>query len=411
MRGIIITMLLLQAWSIVAQNFEPYYQAAAANHPQLKAVFNQYYAIKEQVTQVKLPPPSAALGLFILPVETRLGAQRFKVGVSQMFPAFGALKAQKSLIHQKARVALQEAEIIRNELYFSLRNIWYQTAEVQAMIAVEKESIKLLETMERLALQKIEVGKASLAEVYRLKLKINERKGNLDLLNNKLPALRLAFNLLIKEDALEMPSMGDTIALRTLTYPKDSLVKWIQQQNPKLESLDLKQELALKKMNWQKTKNRPTYGLGLDYVFLTKRTDLDPPQNGQGVLMPMFRISVPIYKDQNQARLKEVAFELLALEDQKEQTSDVLTLELERALAAYQAAKIQVKLYQEQINFSQKTVRLLLTNYSVDNKGFEDLLNVEDLLLKYQKMLLRASIAQNTALIQIEKLFAQPLFN
>lgn len=410
MRCLMIVACLLSSAILSGQNFEQYYEAAANNNPQLKVVFNQYYSIQERTAQVKLPAPSVALGVFILPVETRLGAQRFKLSATQRFPAFGALKAQKSLINEQGFLKLQEARVLRNELYFNLRDIWHQASAIKALVRVESQHIKLLETLERLALQKVETGKGSLADVYQIKIQQNDRKATIDLLKNKLPVLELAFAKIIKEDSLPFPETLDTITLRTLTYPEDSLMAWIQKQNPQIGLLAAKKSVANEKMAVQKTKNRPTYGLGLDYAFLTKRTDADPPQNGQGILMPMFSIQVPIYKAQNQARVKEVAFELIALEHQEVQLMDNLEVQLEQALTQYRAAQINLKRYREQLRFVQKTLDLLLTQYSVDAKGFDEVLKLEAMLLNYQKKIVEYALLQNQSLLRIEQLFAEPLF-
>jgi cobalt-zinc-cadmium efflux system outer membrane protein len=411
MRYLILTISLFSSSFLLGQNFETYYKAAANNNLQLKAVFNQYYSIRERTAQVKLPNPSIALGVFILPVETRLGAQRFKLSATQMFPAFGALKAQKSLINEQGFLKLQEATILRNELYFKLRNIWHQVTAIKAFVRIELQHLKLLEILEQLALQKIETGNGSLADVYQLKIQQNDQKANVDLLKNKLPVLELAFANIIQEDSLPFPATVDTIALRMLTYSEDSLTEWIRRQNPQIGLLAAKKRVTKEKMSVQKTKNRPSYGLGLDYAFLTKRTDADPPQNGQGILMPMFSIKVPIYKTKNQARLKEVAFELIALEYQEAQLMSDLEVQLENTLTNYRAAQINVKRYRKQVDFTQKTLDLLLIQYSVDNKGFDEVLKLESMLLNYQKKLVEYALLQNQSLIRIEQLFAQPLFN
>lgn len=406
---LIIGIVLSTALLALGQDFETYYQEAADNNPQLKAIFNEYYAIRERTAQVQLPPPTAALGVFILPVETRLGAQRFKLGLSQMFPAFGSLKARRALISKQAALKLQQAEVIRNELYFGLRDIWFQVMEINALTIIEKENIELLEVLERLALQKVEIGKGSLANVYQVKIKINERKNNIGLLQNKLPYLHASFAQILNRDSLPELETSDTVALRNLNFPKDSLRNWIQFQNPSLQIIELKKEAARQKMEVQRTKNRPTYGVGLDYVFLTPRTDANPPQNGQGVIMPMFKISVPIYKKQNQARIKEVEFELMALDDNQEHLRNVLDLQLEMALTKYRDSQLKINLYKEQIDFTKKTLELLMTNYSVAAEDFDEVLKIEQMLFKYQKLLVQTSISQNKSIITIEKLFAQPL--
>lgn len=60
---------------------------ALLNNPGLKAAFNQWKAVLENVTQVRsLPNPKLTFAYFFREVETRVGPQKNKVGVMQMFP-------------------------------------------------------------------------------------------------------------------------------------------------------------------------------------------------------------------------------------------------------------------------------------------------------------------------------------
>lgn len=393
-----------------AQSFEQYYEQAADNHPYLKAVFNEYYAILEQKKQTnKLPPPELAFGAFILPVETRLGAQRAKVGLKQMFPPIGQLKAKTLLVDKLAKIKLQEAEIKRNQLYFNLQNDWYQLLKIEELIKVIEQEEKRLDVFEQLALQKIELAKASVANVYRITLKRNELAHEKSLLENQKPALILDFKTIVNaEDSLEL-NLPDSIPIRVLTYAKDSLLSWINNQNPDLQLLSLKEEALTQKKAVRVTQNKASFGIGLDYVWVTKRTDADPVFNGRDILMPMATIRVPIYKAQNKARLKEVDFELLALEEKKENLQDILSVKLEQALSNYREAQIELEYYETQIRFTKKTLDALIANFSVDAKDFEEILRMEEMLFMYERMKVLSRIKQNMAVVMIEKLFAQPL--
>ncbi len=65
---------------------------------ELKIFEKEYLAALEKAPQVsQLPDPEAGIGVFPLPVETRLGAQILRVGATQMFPWKGTLDSKKDL--------------------------------------------------------------------------------------------------------------------------------------------------------------------------------------------------------------------------------------------------------------------------------------------------------------------------
>ena len=69
---------------------EDYLAFAALNNPGLEAAFNRWKAGLERITQVgTLPDPRFNYSYFIREVETRVGPQRHRVGLMQMFPWFG----------------------------------------------------------------------------------------------------------------------------------------------------------------------------------------------------------------------------------------------------------------------------------------------------------------------------------
>ena len=74
---VVLFILSFMAMGLSAQSLEDYWQLAAENNPALKAKFTQYLAALERVDQQgALPDPTVSFGVFISPVETRVGAQR-----------------------------------------------------------------------------------------------------------------------------------------------------------------------------------------------------------------------------------------------------------------------------------------------------------------------------------------------
>jgi hypothetical protein len=76
---------------------------AALNNPQMEAAFNRWKAALEMVTQARtLPDPRFNYGYFIQEVETRVGPQEQRAGLSQMFSWFGKLKLRGEVVLEGA---------------------------------------------------------------------------------------------------------------------------------------------------------------------------------------------------------------------------------------------------------------------------------------------------------------------
>ncbi|MCO6492673.1 MAG: hypothetical protein J5I98_29920, partial [Phaeodactylibacter sp.] len=82
-----------------AQSLDGLLLAADSANLELKALYQDYLAALEKAPQVsQLPEPEAGLGVFPLPVETRLGPQWVRLSATQMFPWKGTLEARKNVV-------------------------------------------------------------------------------------------------------------------------------------------------------------------------------------------------------------------------------------------------------------------------------------------------------------------------
>ena len=139
---VIITALLLIGLSTKssAQSLEESLKLAAENNPLLKAKYAEFEAAMQKVAQVNsLPDPILSFGYFISPVETRVGPQRAKIGLSQMFPWFGTLKSAGKVYKLQAKAKFQEFIDARNELFLKVKSAWYPIYEVNQKIKFQKK--------------------------------------------------------------------------------------------------------------------------------------------------------------------------------------------------------------------------------------------------------------------------------
>src|SRR5699024_3546625 len=121
--ALLLMLILIPLWSFAQQSpqantqLDRYLQEAAQNNPELKARFQEYLAALQQAPQVNtLPDPELSFGYFINPIETRLGPQQARLGLTQMFPWFGTLGARGDAAAQMAKAKFEVFQETRNNL-------------------------------------------------------------------------------------------------------------------------------------------------------------------------------------------------------------------------------------------------------------------------------------------------------
>ena len=404
---IIITVITL-GFSILAnaQSLDEYFKIAAENNPGLQAKYKSFEAAMERVAQVSsLPDPNLSFGYFISPVETRVGPQRARFSLTQMFPWFGTLKAQEDVATLMAEAKYQEFLDDRNKLLYQVAAAYYPLYELKRLVEIENENISILSSYKDIASVKFQNGKGAMVDVLRVDIMLKDAATNLSILEQKKKPLETRFNKLLNRQEDETIIVQDSLYVENLpvTYRRDSLLT----SNPLLDELDLKikaseaQELAATKQGM------PKIGVGLDYVIVGQRTDMSVPDNGQDVLMPMVTMSLPIFRGKYKAAQKEAQLMQESYALQKEDAVNRLTSTYEMIWFEIQKQLDQIILYEDQIITSQQSLNLLFTAYGNSGKDFEEVLRMQQQILKYQKMKATALSDYNIAIAELDYITAK----
>lgn len=400
---LIITVLLLSGLRINAQTLEESLKIASENNPLLKAKYAEFEAALQKVAQVNsLPDPTFSFGYFISPVETRLGPQQAKLGLTQMFPWFGTLKTAGNVQALQAEAKYQEFLNAKNELYMQVKSAWYPIYEVNQKIRLQEENRVILSSYKQLATTGFKNDKGSMVDVIRVDIMIENTDTEIKLLQDQLQPFNVQFNkLLNRPDSLVIQVEQDlTLIEIPLNYRKDSLLA----NHPLLQSLDLKMKSAQEAEELSKKQGLPKLGVGLDYVFIGDRTDMAVPDNGKNVIMPMISMSIPIYRRKYNAATKEAQFKQEAIANYKTNTENTLVSNYEMAWFELEKARQLVELYKAQTLKTNQAISLLETAYSNSGKDFEEILRMQQELLKYQIATATATKAFYVALAKLDYL-------
>ncbi|BAO55201.1 TolC family protein [Nonlabens marinus] len=365
-----------------AQQLQRYIEEAEANNPEIQAFELRYNIAEEKVNEANwLPNTEVNLGYFVSEPETRVGAQRARIGVKQMLPWFGTVTARENYATSMAEAEYVEITIAKRKLALSVAQSYYRLYETRAKQEVLDENIQLLKTYERLALTSVEVGKASAVDVLRLQIRQNELQQQKEVLEEEFSAEQTTFNNLLNRDE---NSTVDLVAEMKIPendpiYGTDAL-----SLNPELLKYDKLYESVAQSELLNQRESLPMVGFGVDYLPVSERTDMNPIDNGKDVLMPMVSVSIPIFNNRYKSISRQNELRQQEIETQKEQRLNVLESAFAKGISQRNQARIKFNTQSKNLKQAKDAEQILIKNYETGTIDFNDVLDIQELQLKFQ---------------------------
>jgi cobalt-zinc-cadmium efflux system outer membrane protein len=386
-----------------------YLRSAAKEDPGLVAAFKEYHEALQRVPQVSaLPDPELAFSYFISPVETRVGPQRARFSVSQMFPWFGTLDRKEEAAALDAKAKYHAFRAKRAKLYEKVRHTWYELYYKKAHIRSVDSTLETLRTMESISESRYRTGQRSMADHLRIRMQRREMEEKKEALEDDVRPLEVRFNNLTGRDAdaaLQGPKR--LVRERSPIDEREQLEDSVLSRDPKLEQLRKKEEASIRQQEVAERKGRPSIGVGLNYTVVGERTDADPPDNGKDILMPMLRLQLPIYRKKYRAMEKEAAYRSerfdLSQAERKEEIAD----RTESIYTDLEDAERRIELYEKQLDDARRARNILMESFRTGEGDVDELLKLQRRLYRYRADLERARTDRNKSVASLKRLLAR----
>lgn len=355
---------------------------ALANNPKIQKFELQYERVSEKVNEVNtIPNTEFGFGYFVSEPETRTGAQKFKLSANQMLPWFGTITSRENYASSLADAKYADIVIAKRELVSSVSQSYYKLYEIIAQQKVLSENIELLDTYETMALTSVEMGKASAVDVLRLQMRQNELKQLKDVLKQQFLAEQTRLNNLLNR----ANDISITIA-NELLIPSEDVE--INTQNlalhPELIKYDkLFQSVENSELLSQKEAS-PMIGFGLDYINVEERPDMDFSDNGKDIIMPMVSMTIPIFNKKYKSISKQNQLKQQEINYQKEERLNTLETILDKAINNRVSARISYATQVKNLQQAKDAERILIRSYETGTIDFNDVLDIQELQLKFQ---------------------------
>ncbi|TXE07391.1 TolC family protein [Gelidibacter salicanalis] len=370
----------LSSFNSHGQDLQSYIEEAIANNPEIQKVDLQYKIATEKIKEVNsLPNTELNFGVMAIAPEVEMPMERFRVSVMQMLPWFGTITSRENYATAMADAQYVEVTIAKRKLALSVSQLYYTLYEIRAKQAVLQKNIALLETYERLALTSLEVNKASAVDVLKLQIRQNELQQEIDVLDQQNKGIQAAMNSVLNKsydatvevsEALEIPE-NDSI------FSYDSLAV-----NPELLKYDkLYQSVEQSELMNQK-ESVPMIGLGVEYINQEKSPM--SMSSYQDMVMPMVSLSIPIFNNTYKSRTRQNALQQQEIQSQKDERLNMLTADLSKAISQRNQSRIKFNSQQKNLKQAEDAEGILIKNYETGTIDFNDVLDIQELQLKFQ---------------------------
>ena len=272
-----------------------YLAYAAMNNPGLAGAFHRWQAALERVPQVRaLPDPKLNFSYFIREVETRVGPQQAKVGIMQMFPWFGKLKLKGNAALEMANAQKQTYEKVKLNLFYQVKDAYYEYYYISKALSVIQENIQLLEYLEGAIRTKYSTGKASHANLIKVQVELDKLLDWHNTTKDMVRPVTAKLNSALNRPFSEFLPVPTNIASTTLILDLPQIITLLKENNPDLKALDnmtSKEEITVKlaRKNYY-----PNFSIGLDYIFTGNAMMPGVVDSGKDPLVAMLSINLPI---------------------------------------------------------------------------------------------------------------------
>ncbi|OBX23462.1 transporter [Gelidibacter algens] len=382
MKGAFVILSFFFVLNMEGQDLQSFIKEAQNNNPEIQAFELRYSIAEEKVNEANwIPNTEVSAGYFVSEPETRVGPQRARIGFKQMLPWFGTITARENYASSMADADYVEVTIAKRKLELSVAETYYQLYEIRAKQLVLEENIQLLDTYQRLALTSVEVGNASAVDVLRLQIRQNELVQEKKVLEQQAFGIRAAFNSLLNRDhdvpvetVTELPLPEEETAF---SYDGLSL-------NPELLKYDKLYESVVQSELLNQRESAPMIGFGLDYLPVSKRTDMDLFENGKDIVMPMVSVTIPIFNNRYKSISKQNELRQQEIESQKDQRLNVLESAFAKAISQRNQARIKFETQSKNLKQANDAEEILIKNYETGTIDFNDVLDIQELQLKFQ---------------------------
>jgi len=359
---------------------------AEERNPGLRAAYDRWTAAIAEIPQAEsLPDPQLSYTYFVEPVETRVGPQRQKFGLSQTVPLFGKRSLRGDLAAHNANASGARFEAARRELHLRVTQLWNDSYLLHQSIAITEENVQLLTHLERVALRQYSSGAAPQSVVLRAQVELGRLEERLRSLEDQKRPLRAALNAELDRPVETDIAWADSIDTRPLPLSIEDLRLLTLNGNPQLRAVSslVAKEAAASDLAGKNS--IPDVTLGAEIIDTGRAEIQGVKDSGKNAVVASVKVNLPLWRSRFGAERSEAEAQHSAALHERLQLENQLLAKLEWAHFELRDAERRAELYAHNLlPRGRQSLEVTENAFITGQATFLDLVDAQRVLLEFQ---------------------------
>jgi len=392
------------------ENIKTLVEEALQSNPEVQAAYNNFKAAEYKATQARaLPDPMARYTYLGENVETRVGPQEHKYGVSQKLPFPGKLSLKQKAQAKDAEALKERYEATKREVIKDLRFVYFDIFWVDKAIGVTEGEKAILESLENVAQRRFESNLAPQQDVIKAQLELSRLIDKLYLLRQNRKSLIAKLNTILNRSRkTEFGKVSDREP-RGFEYSVEELQEMAKGSRQELLAANLNVERAEYEKSLAVLNYLPDITLGFDYIQVGDGKTTSP-NDGDDAWMGTVAINVPIWFDKLNAQLNEKRSRLSASKDNYKDVVNKVNYEVEDLYFKITTYKDIISLYKSAlVPQSEQAFDAAKTGYETGKVDFLNWLDAERMLLQVRLAYYKSIVDYEKSIAYLERVVGRDL--
>lgn len=362
---------------------------AMFTQPQVEAAYYDWAASVRRITiERSLPDPRLTFSADIQDVVMGL-----MPGLMMDFPGPGKLRAAANVAAAESDVKYFAFESVVLRTAFNLKKPYYQLHFLDAKVAVNQETHRLLTDLEKLARARNEVGAVTLQDVLRAQIEqerlATEITNLQDSRNPLLAQFKGALGLKAEADAPPIPSKLETTPL---DLTSDRLLADALVRNPRLKAMEAEVRRADASIRLAYKARVPDFSLGIEADVKAVPT----------IFTPQAGITLPIWRDKIGAQIAAAQANKQATAARFSAEQIMLAVEFAEKTFMFREATRNLELLNDRLlPRARQSLEVARSGYASGKVDFINLIDAQRTLLDFRLTEVEARIQRELALAEL----------
>ncbi len=396
--------------------FQPFFEEISRRNPELEAARANWHSKMALVGPAgSLPDPSLTVGLYLQEVETRVGPQRARLGISQGFPWKGKLKLKGNMAAAGAKAARLRFEDLRNRLFSDFRKGVFQLLYLEQSIDVTGRHVELLREWESLMESRYTANTAKFPDWIRVEVELSRLKDRVNTLRAvREPVIEELNRILNRPSGSEFTTApGMRLELpESIPYSRAELLKAVSSANPGLKVLDSRVRERKFAVHLSEKNFFPDFKVGVDFIQTGSARMDGVSGSGKDPVVLKFGFTLPLNRKKYRLLKMAASESFVEAEQKRVGQGNALASRLALLQFRYEDAVRKLRLYRDSLIVDTKdSLSVTIQAYESGDGGVLDIIDTERTLLTLELGMAQAKTDGLRALADMERITTLPLLS